>query len=165
MDPYEIDVVSQQTQFPVPTDRLAFAVRRTLETERVRRAVISVTIVDNTTIHKLNREHLDHDDPTDVISFQLDFEAGSQAPATSPLRADGASIEGEVVASVEMAAQIAPQHGWSPDDELTLYVIHGLLHICGYDDLTESEATLMRQRERAALESCRTIVPIVPEPP
>ena len=149
--------------------------------EQVASAVLSISIVDDQTIHTLNRDHLQHDEPTDVISFQLDFGSGTesfqesedvdnaagnlrneadddQSPGSedhngTELRAAGAAIEGEIIASAEMAASMAAQGGWSAHDELTLYVIHGLLHICGYDDLTAEEQSAMRTRERAILGS------------
>ncbi len=50
-----------------------------------------------------------------------------------------------------MAVRSAPRFDWSPAEELTLYLVHGLLHLCGYDDLTEPERRLMRRRERTIL--------------
>ena len=60
-------------------------------------------------------------------------------------------IEGEVIVSAEMALQMAEQYHWHGADELCLYLVHGLLHLCGYDDLTEVEQIVMRQREREIL--------------
>ena len=42
-------------------------------------------------------------------------------------------------------------HGWAAEDELLLYVVHGLLHLCGYDDLTDGARPVMRRRERQVL--------------
>ncbi len=53
-----------------------------------------------------------------------------------------------------MAAATAEEIGADPRDELALYVVHGLLHLCGYDDLTESGAAAMRCRERELLAAC-----------
>ncbi len=63
----------------------------------------------------------------------------------------GRCIDGEVLVSAEMAVQMAARFGWSSRDELTLYLVHGLLHLCGYDDLSPTERRLMRQREREIL--------------
>ena len=129
--------------------------------------MISVSIVDNAAIHAINREHLQHDYPTDVISFQLDFaipgdgddfeddddstvEHQSVEPR-SELRAQGAMIEGEIIASAQMAVDLAASGQWTAMNELLLYVVHGLLHICGYDDLAADEKRIMRGRERAVL--------------
>ena len=100
---------------------------------------ISVALISDLEIREVNNNHLSHDYATDVISFDLsnnnDF------------------LEGEIIASVETADREAKEHGWQGDDELLLYVIHGMLHICGYDDMSASEQSIMRERERTILGS------------
>ena len=155
---FEIDISNRQQAVPIDRDAIRAAVLRGLQMEQVDSAVLSISIVDNLTIHTLNRHHLHHDYPTDVISFQLDFSHGDvvQSPDVDEsrmLRAARAAIEGEIIASAEMAATMADHGGWSAHDELTLYVIHGLLHVCGYDDLSDEEQAFMRARERAILGS------------
>ncbi|MGV3486430.1 MAG: rRNA maturation RNase YbeY [Planctomycetaceae bacterium] len=100
---------------------------------------IGVLITDDETIHGINRDHLDHDYPTDVISF-----AYKQEP---PL------VEGELVASVDTAVREATQLGWSAVHELLLYVVHGTLHVCGMDDQSAQERRRMRLAERQVLSS------------
>lgn len=152
---FEIDISSSQNIFSVDAGRLTHAIERALEIEQVASAVLSVSVVDNKAIHEINREHLQHDFPTDVISFQLDWAFDQEAPEDAPagLRAAGAMIEGEIIASAEMAAEMASYGQWTAMNELTLYVIHGLLHICGYDDLNAEEKVIMRMRERTILNS------------
>ena len=147
----EIDISCDLPASAIDVGALEDALRHALTVEQVASAVLSVTVVDNATIHRLNREHLQHDYPTDVISFPLswsspDFKSPS---AKTDRRSQGASIEGEIVVSAEYAAEMAPRCGWTTQDELTLYAVHGMLHICGYDDLSESEKSIMRSRERA----------------
>ena len=50
-----------------------------------------------------------------------------------------------------MAAQRAAEYQWTPHEELILYLVHGLLHLCGYDDLTPAERRIMRAREKEIL--------------
>jgi len=152
---FEIDISSRQNILSIDVRGLTRAIERALQIEQVTSAVLSVSVVDNKAIHEINREHLQHDFPTDVISFQLDFAFDQEAPDVAPagLRAAGAMIEGEIIASAEMAAEMASSGQWTPMNELTLYVIHGLLHICGYDDLSAEEKAIMRMRERAILNS------------
>ena len=97
----------------------------------------SISIVDDPTIHRLNREHLDHDWPTDVISFVFDNEDGQ--------------IDGEIIASIDTAARLAQKAAWPTEDELLLYVIHGLLHLAGLDDINPEDRDKMRQAERDCL--------------
>ncbi|RLT08719.1 MAG: rRNA maturation RNase YbeY [Planctomycetota bacterium] len=150
---FEIDISSSQDTLLIDVKGLTRALQRALQIEQVAAAVLSISIVDNKAIHQINREHLQHDYPTDVISFQLDFAFTDEAPKDAPanLRAAGAMIEGEIIASAEMAAEMAVSGQWTAMHELTLYVIHGLLHICGYDDLSAEEKVIMRMRECAIL--------------
>lgn len=147
---YEIEISNEQNRLELRTDWLREIVHQTLSAEQVRSAVISVAVVDNPTIWRLNRRHLQHDYPTDVLSFLLDSEPESFA-ATGP-RGAGRMIEGEVIVSAEMALQMAAQYHWQGSDELCLYLVHGLLHLCGYDDLTPEEQIVMRHRERDILQ-------------
>jgi len=105
--------------------------------ERVTQIDLSVAFVDNAEIHRVNQEFLQHDYPTDVISFLFDEEVTPQ----------GRALEGELVIGLEYACQIAEQNGWSWRDELVLYGVHGLLHLCGYDDQDPASRQIMRQQE------------------
>jgi probable rRNA maturation factor len=144
----QIDIVSRQDVLPCDEAGLRRAMTHTLTREGVRQADLSVAIVDDPEIHRVNREFLHHDFPTDVISFLL-----SDLPSGRPGNPwpDDWPLEGELVISASTAALNAPQHGWSPGAELILYAVHGLLHLCGYDDLTDDARPLMRIRERELL--------------
>jgi probable rRNA maturation factor len=187
---FEIDISNGQSALAFDESRVRTAVLRALAIEQVESAVLSISIVDDAAIHVINRDHLQHDYPTDVISFQLDFisaeklqdedependsesddddwsEDEDEADGDSVIndsvdvadgelltegRAAGAAIEGEIIASAEMAVSMAADGKWSAEAELILYIVHGLLHICGYDDLTPEEKCIMRARERAIL--------------
>lgn len=97
----------------------------------------SIAVVDDQTIQQLNAQRLGHDWPTDVISFVLDQ--------------TDSSLEGEVIASAETAAQVCTAAGWSAQDELLLYIVHGLLHVAGMDDVELQERLAMRRVERECL--------------
>lgn len=144
---YEIDISNRQSVLALDLQELRAALIHALQLEKIASAVLSISIVDNATIHQLNREHLQHDYPTDVISFSLELLLPETGKAGS-LRAEGAVIEGEIVASAEMALEMASEGQWTPASELKLYLIHGMLHLCGYDDLTANEQSIMRTRER-----------------
>jgi probable rRNA maturation factor len=132
-----IDVANEQSTLPVDAARLRRAVRMVLEDAAVGRARISLAVVDDPTIQRLNRRYLGHDYATDVLSFNLDGSAGS--------------LEGEVIVSADTAAAAAPRFGWPAEDELLLYVIHGALHLVGLLDGTASQRRRMRRRERECL--------------
>ena len=130
----EVEVSDTQGHLRVAPAELAALVRAVLAAEGHARASISIALVDQPAIHAINRSHLGHDWPTDVISFPL---SGPEDPA----------LCGELVVSAELARATADEIGVDPRDELALYIVHGLLHLCGYDDLTDGEAAEMRRRE------------------
>jgi probable rRNA maturation factor len=153
-DPYHIAITNRQSQLTVSEAFLDDAVRRVLAAEQVAAAEISLAIMDDAEIQRVNREYLDHDCPTDVISFLLEDEQAASAPTPAPgsPRGAGRRLDGEVIVSGETALRTAGALGWNPQHELLLYVVHGLLHLCGYDDLTETERPRMRTREREMLQ-------------
>ncbi len=132
---WRISIASLQEILPPNYQQLRLVGRTVLQGEKVREAKISLALVDNPTIHRINRQFLNHDEPTDVITFPL---SGPSAKV----------LEGELVLGVEVAIELARQRGHDPHIELALYVIHGLLHLCGYDDTSPQQRSAMRQRER-----------------
>lgn len=133
-----VEITSTQGFLPVDSARLRGLVERSLRGEGVQRAAISVALVDDATIRRINRTHLGHDWPTDVISFIL----------SEP---DEPTLAGELVVSAEMARETAEEVGADPTAELSLYIVHGLLHLCGYDDATAEASAVMRSREEETL--------------
>jgi probable rRNA maturation factor len=148
---FAIAVRRDDRRFDLGAKGIRDAVRRILDLEQVASAELSVAVIDDAAIHKINRDHLGHDFPTDVISFVYGSSRAAPAISSAP-RGAGLSIEGEIVVSAETALREAPKHGWTARSELLLYIAHGLLHLCGYDDLTPSEKRIMRRRERSALQ-------------
>ena len=147
---YQVDVADDQDVLTIDVNHIVSTVRKTLHAEQVARASISIAVVDNATIRRVNRQFLDHDYETDVLSFLLEEPAEGSGTTAIP-RGAGKALDGEVIVSAEYAAAMADSYGWEPADELTLYVVHGLLHLCGYDDLDDSEVAVMRNREREIL--------------
>jgi probable rRNA maturation factor len=133
-----VEISDTQGFLQVNPDQLVNLVRCVLAEEGITSATISLALVDNAAIHQINRRHLGHDWATDVISFAL---SGPEEP----------ELSGELVVSVEMALAISRELGVDPLAELSLYTVHGLLHLCGYDDRTEVESLRMRARENLAL--------------
>jgi probable rRNA maturation factor len=128
---------NQQKRRPIRGRRLCEAVQAVLSGERIRRAHVSIVVVNDRTIHRLNRRFLNHDEPTDVITFSLE---------------EGDLIDGEIVTSADTAAAAAAERfGWTMADELLLYAVHGALHLAGYDDRAPAARGAMRSRERRYL--------------
>jgi probable rRNA maturation factor len=129
----EITVSNRQTTHAIDEAAIRSGVRSVLRNAPFSNGSVDVAIVDDATIHDLNRRFLDHDWPTDVLSFALE-------------RTDD-KLEGEIVVSADTAFSQAPDYGWSGAEELLLYVIHGALHLVGYSDQTAAEADAMRAAE------------------
>jgi probable rRNA maturation factor len=135
----KVSIATPQEIVAVDRAQMRTVARTVLEGEGVSDAEISLAFVDNATIHGLNQRYLGHDEPTDVLSFPLS-EAGARC------------LAGELVIGAEVARTQAQERGHDLQAELALYVIHGLLHLCGYDDKSAAAAQEMRARERYYLE-------------
>jgi probable rRNA maturation factor len=116
------------------------AVTATLEARGVGVAEISVTMLDDDAIRTLNRDHLEHDWATDVLSFALYVE--------------GEPVLGDVYLGVEQAARQAAEEGVPLAEELARLAVHGTLHVLGFDHPEEPG-------ERAASEMYRVQEEIV----
>ena len=134
-----VSVASPQEIVPIDRRRMREVVMTVLSGEDVHDAEVSLAFVDNATIQRLNQRYLQHDEPTDVLSFPF-----NDGP--------GGKLGGELVIGAEVAQLEAQAGGHAVEAELALYVIHGLLHLCGYDDKTAKEAAEMRSKERRHLE-------------
>lgn len=103
---------------------------------------VGIMFVDNKRISRLNRQYFKQDCSTDVIAFPMD---GGPAAKGAPL------LLGDIVVSAEKALEYAQEHRIGPYQELSLYVIHGLLHLAGYDDIDICERKKMVAKQRRLL--------------
>lgn len=163
----DVDIHNEQSHVKLDEPFLQNVTVHTLQQEGISTATVSIAVVDDATIHRLNREFLAHDAPTDVLSFLLsappDVEhsgaathaggLGRSAERTVTAEAESSRppLEGEVVLSAETARRRAAEFDWSAADEVVLYLVHGLLHLAGYDDASPEERQQMRRREKAVL--------------
>jgi len=110
---------------------------------------IDCLITNDAVIQVLNRRYRGIDQPTDVLSFALDEpnSDGSSFPSTPGAR----SGIGILVISYPTALQQAERNGVPVDDEMRLLLVHGVLHLLGYDHSRKSDDLVMRGRERAIL--------------
>jgi probable rRNA maturation factor len=148
---YTVEIADQQSRVAVDHQQLTEAVKSVLRNSQFESASVSLAIVDDPTIHELNRKFLDHDWPTDVLSFVLD-------------KTDR-HLEGEIVISADTAAAAADEAGWPVAAELLLYAVHGTLHLVGYDDKSPAESRLMRAAESSYLSQFGFAPPAVADDP
>jgi len=98
---------------------------------------LTVTFIDRGDIADLNVQHMQGTGETDVLAFPMDDEVPDGIP----------KLLGDVVVSPAVAASQYDTHAGTIDDELALLVVHGLLHVLGYDHAEPAERTQMRERE------------------
>jgi probable rRNA maturation factor len=133
--PLSIAINDDEQPHKIDRARLKKAVRLVLADAEIQSAEISIAVVTDQRMHELNRQYLEHDYPTDVLSFVLDHDEEAK------------SLDGEIVVSSDYAAREAVRYGWTTNDELLLYVIHGCLHLVGHDDTTPAGKQKMRDAE------------------
>lgn len=147
--PADLAVVvrNQQRKSTVDAAWLKGVARAALAAEKVAAAELCVMVVNDARIAAIHDEWFSDPTPTDVITF--DLSGGGHGP-TAPL-------QGDIVVSAETAARVARelrrqgQTGWTPRHELAYYVVHGILHLTGYDDRAAADRRAMRARERAVM--------------
>ena len=109
---------------------------------------VSITFVDNDTIAQLNEEYRGIVGPTDVLSFECDNLDDDMA---LPEGAEGVYELGDIIIAPDMAEAQCEKYGNTLEQELALLLVHGLLHLCGYDHMEDDEAEVMEARERELL--------------
>ena len=116
-----VDVAMEGVRVPVARARVAEIADQVLRAERVQHAMLSVTFVTKRRIAAINREHLNHAGPTDVISFGF-----TRATDADP-------VIGDIYICPDVARAAAVERGIGNREELARLVIHGTLHVLGYD--------------------------------
>lgn len=121
-------------------------IRHVLAAEGATLIHLSVVLTGHETVRRLNQSYLDHDYDTDVLSFSL-----REAPG--PSEAEDGGVEGEVYVDLDTAAERHEEFNTSFEREAYRYVVHGLLHLLGYDDATEAGQDTMREKEDRFLDA------------
>lgn len=132
-----VSIANQQTALELDFPRIKAVARAVLQGEGITDGKLTLAFMTDPAIHILNKRFLEHDEPTDVITFPY-----SHKP-----------LHGDLAISTDTAIAAATERGHAPADELLLYVIHGILHLCGFDDLSEKKRAVMKQREKHYLQA------------
>ena len=168
----KLTIANNQSEIPVvtaPIRRVAVGAARALERSTpLTLHELSVAIVNDAKIARLNWQFLRHRGPTDVITFDYSVAAdgmvGTRGSRVRPLSrtsrrlvpTNGHGRIGEIVISAETAQAQARRYRRSLEEELARYVVHGLLHLAGQDDTTPVQRRQMRRRENELLRSIQT---------
>ncbi len=136
-DTKNIFVINRQRLLKLNSDKIKLLARYVLENEKISNDVgINLMFVRNNVIRKYNNFFLKKDNPTDVISFEGNVSDGSA---------------GDIIISVEKAVEYAAQNNIDVDEELSRYIIHGILHCLGYDDIIDKKRSVMFKRQEELL--------------
>jgi probable rRNA maturation factor len=134
-----VDVAVDGVRSPLSRTRVADLARRVLRAEGVRDALLSVAFVSTPRMRALNRKHLERSGATDVIAFGF-ARVGAKGP-----------VVGDVYIAPDVARASARENGISVREELARLVVHGTLHVLGYDhpeDDTRTRSAMWRRQER-----------------
>lgn len=115
------------------------------------RAELGLVITGQERVHQLNLSYLDEDRPTDVLAFAMLPEQARKEPAPFVVAPDGIQHLGEVIISYPQAVIQAEEHRHSVAREIAILVIHGVLHLLGYDHDKPEMESQMRAREAEIL--------------
>ncbi len=126
---------------PVSANRVRRFTRGVLKTLGKSHMDLSLVLTNDREIHRFNRKYLHHDRPTDVLAFNLD----------EGRRFSKQMVLGDIMISTERAKIYAKRFGNSFWDEVKLYIVHGILHLLGYDDHKAKDRVRMRRKEKQVL--------------
>jgi probable rRNA maturation factor len=144
----EIKIINLNKKYKLNEARLKKIIRDVLKYLRKSGAAeFEFVFLDDRSIRRLNKKYKNTDRATDVLSFRLDRDAPG-----------GGKFLGNIFISVDRAFANAGIFSTGPENELVLYVIHGILHLFGYDDETPVPRRRMRDKERKVLDGvCRNL--------
>ena len=136
--------VNEQVRAAIDSERLERLASAVMEREGLPPGEVSVLITDDETVRNLNREYAGEDRTADVLAFSLTEGEEFASP-------DGVLRLGEVIVSYPTALRQAGEAGRPVEDEIDHLLVHGVLHLLGYDHAETAEAKRMRARERELL--------------
>jgi probable rRNA maturation factor len=149
----EINVVIKRSiTLPVDKSWLEKVALKVLAVEGIGSSTeMGLLITDSKTVQRLNRIYRSEDEPTDVLSFQMAPDTSEDYEPSFVNAPDGIKHLGEVVISYPQAMKQAKERGHSVARELALLIIHGTLHLLGYDHELPDDAQMMRNEENQIL--------------
>lgn len=139
----DITIKNLQTKIPVRPTRIKKVIRQTFRHLNISRAELSVVFVTPQRMKILNARHLKHNYATDILTFDYRL---------SPAHEE---IQAEIVICPSMAQANAASYKTTVGKEIDLYLVHGILHLLGYDDHSPNEIARMRKKEAELINSLK----------
>lgn len=128
-----VNVFNDSSFKRLPKIKVVSVIKYALTQEKVKNALVNIIFVDDSRIHELNKEYLNHDFATDVLAFSLSE--------------NNKVLEGEIYICAETAINQAKEYNVSITNEIMRLGVHGALHLAGYEDNTKAKKELMRKLE------------------
>ena len=141
----QIDVQNLQKRIPLKPKQIVLKAKRILRHEGIRQVSLSIAFVTDARIKTLNKKYLNANYATDVLAFDFSSSAGRKSNTQK-------KIFGEIIISTGAACRQAKIFQNSRERELALYLIHGILHLLGFDDHQPKDIKRMRAREQVLLD-------------
>ncbi|MBN1375533.1 MAG: rRNA maturation RNase YbeY [Dehalococcoidia bacterium] len=152
---YKVNIrIKRGLGFPYKIAEIRKVVEKTLLISRKHTPVqVDCLITDNPAIHRLNKRYRGMDSPTDVLSFNFTESKQDGKSIDFPIIPDYIVTLGQIIISYPKAVEQAAQHGNNIRQELQLLLVHGTLHLLGYDHMKGEEARKMRAQEKRVIKS------------
>lgn len=139
-----INIIDMQADLSISAPKVSKIVSQVILAEGHQCDEVTIHFVDKKTICKLHGDFFGDPSPTDCISFPMDLKEEG-----------GSKVLGEVFVCPYTAIEYAKAHETNPYEETTLYIVHGLLHLMGYDDIATNDRKKMRKAEERCLKLLR----------
>ena len=137
----KINIYNSQKSLKISKKAIQKQVIEILTFEKVNCDELSLYFVTEKEIQKLHKKYFNDPSSTDCISFPID----------NPKEKNHYCFLGEIFVCTDTAIKYGIDNNISPYDETTLYIIHGILHLLGYDDISEKDKTTMRKKEKKCM--------------
>jgi len=150
----EISVLNLQESLSISTCQVQDLVREVIDLEGLQVDEVALHFVPASIICDLHKQYFDDPTPTDCISFPVSSDTDDS---------EEYNTLGDVFVCTDVAIAYARSHNLDPYEELSLYIVHGLLHLIGYDDISEEDCSEMRAAEARHMENLKKRVFLLKE--
>ncbi len=143
----KVNIFNHQKALHVDEKILKKQVTAVLKNEKISTDEVNIYLVNKKKICQLHKEFFNDPEPTDCISFPIDLNDESSHY----------KILGDIFVCSDVALEYAQENEINPINELTLYVIHALMHLIGYDDIAPKDKKIMRKKEKSCIDLLKSM--------
>ncbi len=145
----KIDIINEQNSLRVNSKRIEKLIQSVLKGEKAKQRSLTLLVCGDAKMKALHKKYFGKKTSTDVISF------GVETDYIAPGEED---YLGDIVVSAEMAISTAPKYNTQPQREFERYIVHGLLHLLGYDDIEPADYKKMHSVQEVYLDRFNSVL-------